>query len=127
MRFAKWQALGNDYIVLEADDVPFELTPERVRAICAPHLGVGSDGILLLSKPADPSQHVAELRIFNPDGSEAELSGNGAREAVLHLRAAGWTDQRHLHDPDRRRRDHPDADRPRFGPGRHGGGGNGVG
>ncbi len=93
MRFAKWQALGNDYIVLEADDVPFELTPERVRAICAPHLGVDSDGILLLSKPADPSQHVAELRIFNPDGSEAELSGNGAREAVLHLRAAGWTDR----------------------------------
>ena len=92
MRFAKWQALGNDYIVLEADDVPFELTAERIRAICAPHLGVGSDGILLLSRPARPSVHVAELRIFNPDGSEAELSGNGVREAVLHLRAAGWTD-----------------------------------
>jgi diaminopimelate epimerase len=51
---------------------------------------VGSDGILLLSKPAN-AEHVADLRIFNPDGSEAELSGNGAREAVLYLREAGWT------------------------------------
>jgi diaminopimelate epimerase len=92
MRFAKWQALGNDYIVLESDDVPFELTPPRVRAICEAHFGCHSDGILLLSKPADPNAHVADLRIFNPDGSEAELSGNGAREAVLYLRAAGWTD-----------------------------------
>jgi diaminopimelate epimerase len=93
MRFAKWQALGNDYIVLEADQVPFEITPERVRALCEPHLGIHSDGVLLLSRPADEDAHVAELRIFNPDGSEAELSGNGVREAVLHLRAAGWTDR----------------------------------
>jgi len=93
MRFAKWQALGNDYIVLEAGDLPFELTPERVRAICEPHLGIHSDGILLLSEPTTPGDHVADLRIFNPDGSEAELSGNGVREAVLYLRAAGWTDR----------------------------------
>ncbi|MFN8112524.1 MAG: diaminopimelate epimerase [Solirubrobacterales bacterium] len=93
MRFAKWQALGNDYIVLEADDVPFELTPERIAAICAPHFGMHSDGILLLSRPTDAGAHVADLRIFNPDGSEAELSGNGVREAVLHLRSAGWTDR----------------------------------
>ena len=93
MRFAKWQALGNDYIILEAADLPFELTTERIRAICAPHLGVGSDGILLLDEPADAAAHVAELRIFNPDGSEAELSGNGVREAVLYLRAAKWTDR----------------------------------
>ena len=91
MRFEKWQALGNDYIVVEAAALPWELTAERVRRICEPHFGVGSDGILLLEPVADPG-HVAELRIFNPDGSEAELSGNGAREAVLYLRAAGWTD-----------------------------------
>jgi diaminopimelate epimerase len=91
MRFQKWQALGNDYIVVEAAGLPWELTPERVRRICAPHHGVGADGILLLEPIEDPD-HVAELRIFNPDGSEAELSGNGAREAVLYLRAAGWTD-----------------------------------
>ena len=92
MRFEKWQALGNDYIVLEQDALPFELNAGRVAAICAPHFGCHSDGILLLSTPADPETHVAELRIFNPDGSEAELSGNGAREAVLYLRRSGWTD-----------------------------------
>jgi diaminopimelate epimerase len=91
MRFAKWQALGNDYLVVESADLPFELTPARVAAICTPHFGVHSDGILLLSPPTDPA-HVADLRIFNPDGSEAELSGNGAREAVLYLRSAGWTE-----------------------------------
>jgi diaminopimelate epimerase len=90
MRFEKWQALGNDYLILEAATLPWDLTPERVRRLCRPHTGVGSDGILLLSEPTDAA-HVAELRIFNPDGSEAELSGNGAREAVLYLRAAGWT------------------------------------
>ncbi|MET0750790.1 MAG: diaminopimelate epimerase [Solirubrobacterales bacterium] len=90
MRFEKWQALGNDYIVCEAEALPWELTRERIRRICDPHFGVGSDGILLLSRAAD-DRHVAELRIFNPDGSEAELSGNGAREAVLYLREAGWT------------------------------------
>ncbi len=92
MRFEKWQALGNDYVIVEAASLPFELTPERVKRICDPHFGVGSDGILLLTPVEDPD-HVAELRIFNPDGSEAELSGNGAREAVLYLRSAGWTDQ----------------------------------
>jgi diaminopimelate epimerase len=84
MRFEKWQALGNDYVIVERDELPWELTPERIRRICEPHLGVGSDGILLLS-PADDPRHAAELRIFNPDGSEAELSGNGAREAALYL------------------------------------------
>ncbi len=92
MRFEKWQALGNDYIVLEREALPFELTAERVRAICAAHFGCHSDGILLLTPPSDPA-HVAELRIFNPDGSEAELSGNGAREAILYLRQRGWTDR----------------------------------
>jgi diaminopimelate epimerase len=92
MRFEKWQALGNDYIVLEQDELPFELSAARVAAICAPHFGCHADGILLLSEPQDPGAHVAELRIFNPDGSEAELSGNGARQAVLYLRRSGWTD-----------------------------------
>ena len=89
MYFEKWHALGNDYLIVEADALPFVLTPARVRAICAAHTGVFSDGILLLS-PADERGHVARLRIFNPDGSEAELSGNGAREAVLYLRRRGW-------------------------------------
>lgn len=91
MRFEKWQALGNDYLILEAGELPWELTAGRVRLLCDQHFGVGSDGVLLLSRGVDPA-YVAELRIFNPDGSEAELSGNGAREAILYLRRHGWTD-----------------------------------
>jgi diaminopimelate epimerase len=93
MRFEKWQALGNDYLIVESDALPWELSPERIRRLCQAHFGVGSDGVLVLSPVEDPSQ-VARLRIFNPDGSEAELSGNGARQAALYLRRAGWTDER---------------------------------
>jgi diaminopimelate epimerase len=92
MRFEKWQALGNDYLILERDELPFALTPARVRKLCQGHFGVFADGVLLLSAPADPA-HVADLRIFNPDGSEAELSGNGAREAIMYLRRRRWTEQ----------------------------------
>jgi diaminopimelate epimerase len=89
VRFEKWQALGNDYVIVEERELPFELTPGRVHAICAPHTGVGSDGVLLLRETDDPAT-VAEIRIFNPDGSEAELSGNGVRQAVMYLRRSGW-------------------------------------
>jgi diaminopimelate epimerase len=92
VRFEKWQALGNDYVILEREQLPWELTPPRIRRICDPHFGLGSDGILLLARSADPA-FVADLRIFNPDGSEAELSGNGAREAILYLRRHGWTEE----------------------------------
>jgi diaminopimelate epimerase len=91
VRFEKWQALGNDYLIVEADQLPWELTSARVQRVCDPHFGIGADGVLLLSRSEDPA-YVAELRIFNPDGSEAELSGNGAREAILYLRRHGWTD-----------------------------------
>jgi diaminopimelate epimerase len=91
VRFEKWQALGNDYLIVEEEGLPWALTAARVRLICDPHFGLGSDGILLLAGSEDP-EYVASLRIFNPDGSEAELSGNGAREAILYLRRHGWTD-----------------------------------
>jgi diaminopimelate epimerase len=91
LRFEKWNALGNDYVIVERDDLPFDLTPERIRRLCAPHSGLGSDGLLLLS-PAQSRGFVARLQIFNPDGSEAELSGNGAREAIMYLRRRGWTE-----------------------------------
>ena len=91
VRFEKWQALGNDYLIVEAAALPFELSPERVRRLCDPHFGPGGDGVLELSESGEPG-YVARLRIFNPDGSEAELSGNGAREAILYLRHRGWTD-----------------------------------
>jgi diaminopimelate epimerase len=92
MRFEKWQALGNDYLIVEAAELPFELTPARVQRLCDPHFGPGGDGLLELSPTRQPG-FVARLRIFNPDGSEAELSGNGAREAILYLRRRGWTDR----------------------------------
>jgi diaminopimelate epimerase len=91
VNFEKWQALGNDYVIVEADALPFELTPGRIRAICCSGTGVGADGILVLSSP-EQDGFAAHLRIFNPDGSEAEVSGNGAREAVLFMRRRGWTD-----------------------------------
>jgi diaminopimelate epimerase len=91
MKFEKWTALGNDYLLVEAAALPWEPSPARIRRLCDPHFGVGSDGVLLLA-PVEEPEYVAELRIFNPDGSEAELSGNGGREAVMYLRRAGWTD-----------------------------------
>jgi diaminopimelate epimerase len=93
MRIEKWQALGNDYIIVEQAALPFPLTAERVRLLCDRHRGVGGDGVLELSEPDEPG-FVARLRIFNPDGSEAELSGNGAREAIMYLHRRGWTDAR---------------------------------
>jgi diaminopimelate epimerase len=87
--FEKWQALGNDYLIFEEQALPFALTAPRIARICDVHTGVGSDGILLLSAP-DEAGFVARLRIFNPDGSESGLSGNGAREACMYLRRHGW-------------------------------------
>jgi diaminopimelate epimerase len=77
VRFWKYHALGNDYLVLDPADLPAELTPERVRRICHRHFGIGSDGILL--GPLAGGRAPIGLRIFNPDGSEAEKSGNGLR------------------------------------------------
>ena len=90
--FEKWQALGNDYLIFEERTLAFELTTTRIERICDVHTGVGSDGILLLGEPDEPG-FVARLRIFNPDGSESGLSGNGAREAVMYLRRNGWVDR----------------------------------
>jgi diaminopimelate epimerase len=85
MRFEKWQALGNDYLI-----VTEPVDAGTVRALCHRHTGVGADGVLLLERCGEPG-FVARLRIFNPDGSEAELSGNGAREALMYLHRRGWT------------------------------------
>src|SRR5207302_918308 len=60
MRFEKWQALGNDYLILEHDELPFELTPMRVRRLCEAHTGVHADGVLVLARSPDAA-YVAEL------------------------------------------------------------------
>jgi diaminopimelate epimerase len=80
MRFHKYHALGNDYIVLNPADFPAwknAPTVEQIRVVCHRNFGVGSDGILWGPLPSTKSEF--GLRIFNPDGSEAEKSGNGLR------------------------------------------------
>jgi diaminopimelate epimerase len=79
MRFAftKYHALGNDYIVIDPKNLPSPLTTAQVKTICHRNFGVGSDGILLGPLPSKKAAFA--LRIFNPDGSEAEKSGNGLR------------------------------------------------
>jgi diaminopimelate epimerase len=82
MKLSKWHGLGNDYLLVERDELAAPLTPEQVRRICDYHFGVGSDGILeVVSADGDE----AELVIWNPDGSTAELSGNGTRIAARWL------------------------------------------
>jgi diaminopimelate epimerase len=82
MTLSKWQALGNDYLLVEQAELEQPLLPDRVRQLCDYHFGVGSDGILeILSMDGTR----AELRIWNPDGSTAEFSGNGVRIAASWL------------------------------------------
>jgi len=77
MKFCKYHALGNDYLVIDPQDWPSPLTPSQIKVICHRNYGVGSDGILFGPLPSDQARFA--LRIFNPDGSEAEKSGNGLR------------------------------------------------
>jgi diaminopimelate epimerase len=82
MKLSKWHGLGNDYLLVEQAELTVPLTPERVKRICDYHFGVGSDGILeVVSTDGDS----AEVVIWNPDGSVAELSGNGTRIAARWL------------------------------------------
>jgi len=86
--FFKGHGLGNDYIVMDPKELTFKLTPKRIQKICDRNWGIGSDGILTLetSKKADFG-----LRIWNPDGSEAEKSGNGLRIFARYLHATRKT------------------------------------
>jgi diaminopimelate epimerase len=82
MKLSKWQALGNDYLLVEQAELTRPLTPDAVRQLCDYHYGVGSDGLLEIVS-ADGAR--AEVRIWNPDGSTAELSGNGVRIVAAWL------------------------------------------
>ncbi|MGA2245287.1 MAG: diaminopimelate epimerase [Verrucomicrobiota bacterium] len=75
--FSKYHALGNDYIVIDPENLPAPLTTEQIKTICHRNFGVGSDGILLGPLPAKNAR--CALKIYNPDGSLAEKSGNGLR------------------------------------------------
>jgi diaminopimelate epimerase len=83
--FVKSHGLGNDYVVVDAARFPVTLTPERVRLLCDRNHGLGSDGIL----EVDARERLF-VRIWNPDGSEAERSGNGLRIAAKFLAEYGY-------------------------------------
>lgn len=86
--YVRSHGLGNDYIVIDPRRVPFVVTPDAARLICDRHRGVGSDGILVVDEPRGGDFGV---RILNPDGSEAEKSGNGIRIFAKYLREHGYT------------------------------------
>ena len=87
--FVKSHGLGNDYLVVDSGRFPVPLTPERIRLLCHRHIGLGSDGILEVSASDDRFF----VRIWNPDGSEAERSGNGLRIAAKFLAEHGYTEE----------------------------------
>jgi diaminopimelate epimerase len=98
--FVKTHGLGNDYIVLNQDDITFQLTPENIKKICDVHYGIGSDGILL-KVPSTKANF--GLKIYNPDGSEAEKAGTAcgslpnictitATRSKTVLRSKHWAD-----------------------------------
>ncbi len=80
--FAKYQALGNDYLVIDPNKTKINLTVEQIKLICDRHFGIGSDGILY--GPIIENSQMT-VKIFNPDGSEAEKSGNGLRIFARYL------------------------------------------
>lgn len=82
MRFSKWHGLGNDYLLVQRADLRTPLTEDQVRRLCDYHFGVGSDGVL---EVVSANGNEAEVVIWNPDGSTAELSGNGTRIAARWL------------------------------------------
>jgi diaminopimelate epimerase len=90
MRFSKWHGLGNDYLLVERAELGSPVEPPLVRLLCDHHVGVGSDGVLEVLS-ADAAR--AEIVIWNPDGSTAELSGNGTRIAARWLARRSGADE----------------------------------
>lgn len=87
MRFSKYHALGNDYVVVEHDQFEPHGAPADVERICADHFGIGADGVLV--REAEPDAAGFRIRIFNADGSQAEKSGNGLRIFSRYLWDSG--------------------------------------
>ena len=92
--FAKFHGLGNDYICLDEDWIEFDLKPSNIKTICNVHYGIGSDGVLLKTHS---SKADFGLKIFNPDGSEAEKSGNGLRIFAKFLFDYGYTGKKEFY------------------------------
>jgi diaminopimelate epimerase len=90
-RFVKMHGLGNEYIVLDSSNIDFKFTKQAIVRICNIHFGIGSDGIVL-KVPSEKADF--GFRVFNPDGSEAEKSGNGLRIFCKYLFDHGFTKNR---------------------------------
>lgn len=93
LRFTKMQGAGNDFVMLNAYDKPLTLTPEQIRFICDRRFGVGCDQMLVVEKSTIPAADF-KYRIFNQDGGEVEMCGNGARCFAVFVREQGLTDKR---------------------------------
>jgi diaminopimelate epimerase len=98
-RFHKYQALGNDMIIIDPASFPAPLTPETIQLLCDRHFGIGGDGICY--GPLPEHWPALAMRFFNPDGSEAEKSGNGLRIFARYVWDAGYVNGRtftiHIH------------------------------
>ena len=82
LQFSKYQGLGNDFLMLDGRDAPstefcFALTPERIQRLCDRRFGVGADGVIMALPPREGGE--LRMRIFNADGTEPEMCGNGIR------------------------------------------------
>ena len=89
--FVKSHGLGNEYVVLDSENIDFKLTPQAIKRICNIHFGIGSDGIVM-KVPSERADF--GFRVYNPDGSEAEKSGNGLRIMSKYLYDYGFTKSR---------------------------------
>ncbi len=94
MHFYKFQASGNDFLVVDEESIPTDVSLDLLaERMCDRRYGAGADGLLVLRmvRPADESD--VQMRVFNPDGSEAEISGNGIRCAAAYVYHLGrWTE-----------------------------------
>jgi diaminopimelate epimerase len=89
--FVKMHGLGNEYIVMESSKIDFQLTSQAIKRLCNIHFGIGSDGIVMLVPSAKAD---FGFRVYNPDGSEAEKSGNGLRILCKYLYDYGYARSR---------------------------------
>ncbi len=89
----KYHGLGNDYFVFDPNKNELKLTKENVRKICDRNFGMGSDGIL--EGPIFQEDKIY-VKVWNPDGSEAEKSGNGDRIFAKYLKDAGYIQKKHV-------------------------------
>lgn len=96
IKFMKMHGLGNDFMVIDGVNQQLDLTPELIVRLSDRHFGIGFDQLLIVEKPHD-SEHDFHYRIFNQDGSEVQMCGNGARCFARFVREQGLCDKDEIH------------------------------